>query len=219
MDAVIFDMDGVIIDSQTIANQLLIAQVQKQDVYLTQEELAQLNGASLGEFWHYVKLKYKLPKPLQFYTDDYPENEEINLYQGTKPISGVTQFLDDLIKNKIPTALATSASRRRMNAVLNLYNLQGKFPVKLCAEDVKQSKPNPEIFLLAAQRLSCNPRQCVVIEDSTRGLMAAKRAGMLCVGYKGLPHIQQDMTQADLIVTDFHQCSYMYLKENLRLDI
>jgi beta-phosphoglucomutase-like phosphatase (HAD superfamily) len=57
MDAVIFDMDGVIIDSQTIANQLLIAQVQKQGVYLTQEELAQLNGASLGEFWHYVKLK------------------------------------------------------------------------------------------------------------------------------------------------------------------
>ncbi len=126
-----------------------------------------------------------------------------------------TLYHDDLIENKIPTALATSASRRRMNAVLNLYNLQDKFPVKLCAEDVKESKPNPTIFLLAAQRLNVNPRQCVVIEDSTRGLIAAKRAGMLCVGYKGLPHVQQDMTQADLIVTDFNQCSYVYLKENL----
>jgi haloacid dehalogenase superfamily, subfamily IA, variant 3 with third motif having DD or ED/haloacid dehalogenase superfamily, subfamily IA, variant 1 with third motif having Dx(3-4)D or Dx(3-4)E len=90
-----------------------------------------------------------------------------------------------------------------MNAVIDIFELNDYFDQYICDDEVKVSKPDPEIFLLAAKKLGVHPSLCVVIEDSNNGLRAAKSAGMKCIGYKGLPHIHENMDEADILITEF----------------
>ncbi|MFQ5632494.1 MAG: HAD family hydrolase [bacterium] len=135
-------------------------------------------------------------------------NEEIRRYAELSPIPGVTELLEDLHNHGIKLALATSGSKVRMEAVLEILDLQTAFTATLSAEDVKNAKPGPEIFLKAAQRLDVSPESCVVIEESADGVTAAKQAGMFCIGYQGQAQVDQDLSEADWIVRDFSELTY-----------
>jgi beta-phosphoglucomutase len=181
MKAVIFDMDGVIIDSISISDKLLGHTAKQFGVHLTEKQLHELHGISGQSFWKYLKHTYNLPESVEYYINKYDVEEEIRLYKDLKPISGIPQLIDDLRKHKIPLALATSASKYRMNKFLELFQMQKTFDAIICADDVSQAKPNPEIFLKAAAKLSINPTDCIVIEDAVNGYKAATQAGMKCI--------------------------------------
>jgi beta-phosphoglucomutase-like phosphatase (HAD superfamily) len=83
--------------------------------------------------------------------------------------------------------------------------LENFFYIIISSEDIKKSKPDPEIFFLGAKKMRIDPSKCLVIEDSEKGVEAAKKAGMKCIGYKNKKSGNQDLTKADLITTDFEK--------------
>ena len=213
MKAVIFDMDGVIIDSHSVACQLLCDAANKFGCKLTIEEIKQWGSLSSRQFWKRVKDEWHLPHDISVLMNSYDEDREIELYKGMELISGVRSFLQEVKANQLKTALATSASKMRMNAVVDLFGLHSLFDEFICDEEVSASKPDPQIFLLASQKLSLQPSECVVVEDSENGKIAAKRAGMRCLGFKGLPHVKENMEGADIIFHSFHDLKIEHLKK------
>jgi beta-phosphoglucomutase len=181
--AVIFDMDGVIIDSQAAANRALVEAAAKHGVRLAVSELEDLVGASEQQFWYYVKERYRLPEPISHYAASYDENSEIAGYDETLLAPGLGALLDELRAAGIALALATSGSRRRMNAVIEIYGLAQWLDLALCREDVGREKPAPDLFLAAANALSVAPAACLVVEDSAPGIAAARAAGMTVVAF------------------------------------
>jgi len=181
--AVIFDMDGVIIDSQGAANRALVKAAGRHGVRLNVAELDDLVGASEEQFWNYVKARHGLPAPVSFYAASYDENEEIASYDETLLAPGLYALFDELRGAGVHTALATSGSRKRMNAVIDLFQLAPWLDVALCREDTPREKPAPDLFLAVADALGVAPVECLVIEDSTPGITAARHAGMPVVGF------------------------------------
>ena len=102
--------------------------------------------------------------------------------RGMLPIRGVCAFIDTLVHAGVPRAVATSASRGDLDALLSQVGLRAHFEVIVTAEDVQWGKPNPEVFLRAAAGLDVPPTSCVVFEDSLVGVHAARNAGMRVVG-------------------------------------
>jgi len=98
------------------------------------------------------------------------------------PIRGVAGFVEQLVRANVPRAVATSASRGDLDALLSQVGLRGHFDVIVTSEDVRWGKPNPEVFLLAAAGLEVPPATCLVFEDSLVGVHAARNAGMRVVG-------------------------------------
>ena len=172
--AVIFDMDGVIIDSQAAANRALVEAAAKHGVRLAVSELEDLVGASEEQFWYYVKERYRLPESIPYYAASYDE---------TLLSPGLDTLLAELRDAGIHLALATSGSRRRMNAVIEMYGLARWLVVALCREDAALEKPAPDLFIAAADALSVSPVACLVLEDSSPGMAAARAAGMSVVGF------------------------------------
>ena len=181
--AVIFDMDGVIIDSQAAANRALVEAAAKHGVRLAVSELEDLVGASEQQFWHYVKERYRLPEAIPYYAASYDENSEIAGYDETLLSPGLEALLSELRAAGISLALATSGSRKRMNAVVEMYGLAQWLDVALCREDAAREKPAPDLFLAAANALWVSPAACLVVEDSSPGIAAARAAGMTVVGF------------------------------------
>jgi len=181
--AVIFDMDGVIIDSQAAANRALVEAAAKHGVRLAVSELEDLVGASEQQFWHYVKERYGLPESIPYYAASYDENSEIAGYDETLLSPGLDTLLAELRDAGIQLALATSGSRKRMNAVIEMYGLAQWLDVALCREDAAREKPAPDLFIAAADALSVSPDACLVLEDSSPGMAAARAAGMSVVGF------------------------------------
>ena len=209
--AVIFDMDGVIIDSHSVSQQLLIELGERLDIDFDQEDIKAWQGSSGPDFWRYIKQKYELQQPVEYYLTNYDVSEKISRYAELSPINGVLELIDDLRSHGVKLALATNGWKVRMDAVLEIFNLQSTFEITLCSDDVNNAKPHPEIFLLTAQRLGVPAESCVVIEDSVDGIIAAKQAGMFCVAFKGLAHVDQDVDEADLIIKDFCDLTYRQL--------
>src|SRR5207237_10895333 len=97
-------------------------------------------------------------------------------------VPGVATFIDALARAGVPRAVATSASRHDVDRLLGRLHLRERFSVVVAAEDVRFGKPDPEVYLLAAEGLGVPPRACLVFEDSVVGVQAARRAGMRVIG-------------------------------------
>jgi HAD superfamily hydrolase (TIGR01509 family) len=115
----------------------------------------------------------------------------------TEPMAGVLSWLRALRARGIPSAVATSAPRANMEALLGGSHLQPYFEALVCAEDVTHNKPAPDLFLAAAARLDVSPAQCLVIEDSLVGVQAARAAGMSCLA------ISSHRSASELAIADY----------------
>jgi len=181
--AVIFDMDGVVIDSQASANRALVEAAARHGVRLNVDELEDLVGASQVQFWTYVKRRYGLPQPIAYYLASYDEDSEIAGYDETLFSPGLVPFMTELRDAGMRLALATEGSRRRMNAVIEMYELAQWLDVAVCRDDAERDKPAPDLHLAAAATLGVPASHCFAIEDSSPGIAAARAAGMPVVGF------------------------------------
>lgn len=124
-----------------------------------------------------------------------------------KLIDGVLFLLEGLKEAGFPIALASSASKENIQAVLKLFYIENFFQVIVSGNQVEKPKPSPDIFIYAASLLKVNPSDCIVIEDSNNGVKAAKTAGMRCIAFKNPNTGVQDLSIADTIVDNFDtQC-------------
>jgi len=179
--AVIFDMDGVLTDTEPVINVAAIQGLREYGVEAHPEDFTPFVGAGEDRYIGGVAAKYGLTYRPEMKRRVYEIYLEI-LPRMIAPIPGVSELLATLRRHSVPMAVATSADRIKMRANLDAIEVPREwFRVIIVAEDVEQRKPAPDIYLTAAARLAVPASACCVVEDALNGVQAAKRAGMRCV--------------------------------------
>lgn len=180
--AVIFDCDGVIVDTETISNEIFTSMLHQIGLDIDEQTLLE----KFTGFTNQETLKnaeHLLGKPLpETFDSEYRQRFHAIIHEHLEPINGVRELLD---KITMPIAMATNARRKEMNMKLNKIGLSEKFITRFCVEDVKNGKPAPDIYLKAAEALKVDPKDCLVIEDSVAGIRAGCAAGMRVLAYSG----------------------------------
>jgi len=201
MKAVIFDMDGVIIDSEPMHTKVVLDVLSSYQVHLTPAELDRFAGMTMHSVNSALKAEYDIQAPLEeIIACEIKGMIRHTLEDPQQPIDGIREILNYLEKNRIPAAVASSSPKELVQVVVSRLELDDYFKFLLSGENVTQSKPHPEIYLQAAALLNIDPADCLVIEDSKNGTIAAKEAGMTCIGFQNLNSGLQDLSRADIIV-------------------
>jgi len=210
--AVIFDMDGVLVDSEplhTEAFRELLAEegVDYSEERITQEGLGRAFASQMGEMID----RFSLPSPLEHYAAQFEEKVLQLLRDQARPSPGAAQALDELARRGCKLALASSSARAIVHGTLEFLGFERSFQVVVSGDLVTHSKPHPEIFLLAASRLGVRVRECIVVEDSPRGVEAGKRAGMVVVAVRTPLVAEAELASADHIIPSLWQFPYHLL--------
>ncbi len=201
MKAVIFDMDGVIIDSEPMYNKIHAEMLRDFGITKFLDKPEDYTGMTSAAVFLATKKLYQLKQSVAELAAYQRATilQEINKLHD-EPIDGIRELLIALKAQKIKTAIASSSERTFINAVVDKFGLHAYFDVIVSGDDIKYSKPAPDIFLKAAKHLAVSPVDCLVIEDSKNGTIAAKAANMRCIGFANPNSGNQDLSHADKIV-------------------
>lgn len=199
---VIFDLDGVLLDSESLYKQLNLELFHELGAHISDEEYNSFIGISGDKMWGYIKDKSGLSQS----TSELRMLERERKYNGLLehnlvPNPGLFELLNYISSKNIPCAIASSGLMKNVSLILEKLNVSSYFSHIVSGEMPQKGKPNPEIFLLAAAHYGISPNQCLVIEDSKNGTIAAKAASMTCVGYINEGSGNQDLSKADLIIS------------------
>jgi beta-phosphoglucomutase family hydrolase len=204
IEGAIFDMDGVLVDNLAYHVSAWQQLGREQGVSLESDQIRRHFGQRNREIIAGLM-------PGRFTADDIPKlaARKEALYRAViaselRPVAGLAAFLQALRQEKVRSAVATSACLENTNMVLDGLRIRPYFDAVVTGPDVTCSKPDPEIFLLAALRLGASPANCVVFEDSFSGIEAAKRAGCACVALATTHSTDELLTlHPDRVIPDF----------------
>jgi len=199
IEAVIFDMDGVIVDSEGYHFRAFLDVLKNYNIVITKREYLDWVGITTEDIFRILKQKYSLPEDVGVLIDR-KEKRVVELMRNIKLISGVKEFIGFLRDNGYRIALASGSDASVIEYIINKNNLRDRFEVITTLGDVKQPKPNPEMYLLTAHRLNVSPKNCLAIEDSEAGVNSAKNAGMYCIAVRNRWTVNHDVSRADCIV-------------------
>jgi HAD superfamily hydrolase (TIGR01509 family) len=206
--AVIFDMDGVIIDSEPFHWEVNNRLFKSLEIHVSDEEYRRYIGVSNIAMWTAIKRNHGLPQSVkELAALQVKGNIDFMQTEHVDPVDGVIDLLAGLKNAGALIALASSSPYQIIGMVLDMFNIEKLFDVVVSGEDFEKGKPSPDIFLKTAAMLGVLPGQCIVIEDATHGVHAAKAAGMKCIGFANANSPGQDLSKADLIVGDFRALS------------
>jgi HAD superfamily hydrolase (TIGR01509 family) len=207
IQTVIFDLDGVIIDSEPIHFRLEEELFKELGISVSFEEHNSYVGTSSINMWQAIVKKHALKyKPGEL--EELGRDRYLNYLAGQSkliPIDGVCELITELHQQQFKLVLASSSSTVIIDPVLNAFDLASYFMAKISGADLPFSKPHPEIFLRSALLARTDCSQCLVIEDSENGVKAAKAAGMKCIGYLNPNSGRQNLDKADLVISSFHE--------------
>ncbi len=210
-DLVIFDCDGVLVDSEPIAARLTAQAVSKLGWQMSAEEA---KAEFLGDTFSNViqRIEQKLGKAVPA---SWPEQSQRRLLEAfardLREVPGARAVVEQLVAAGVAVAVASQGSHEKMRVTLGVTGLLPLFEGRIfSAAQVARPKPAPDLFLLAAHHAGCSPGRAVVVEDSTRGVKAALAAGMRVLGYTGSVGVEamiaagaepvDDLTQVPLLL-------------------
>jgi len=204
--AVIFDMDGVLIDSEPLHQKVGLKMLRDLNIPINREMFLRFTGTTVLSMWEILVKENNLKQNPVELTVDYNRQiiENLKVSSDVKLMDGVRDVLKNLKSKKIPIALASSSNKELIDEMLQKFSIEEYFDIIVSGSDVKHSKPHPEIFLMAAKKLGISPSKCIVVEDSTNGTIAAKHAGMFCVGYKPSTN-SHELKDASVIIKSFKE--------------
>ncbi len=200
MFGVIFDVDGVLIDSYRPHRESWRRMLAKDGLTLTDEAFHESFGRVNQEI---VEMLWdrKLPQERIDEIDVTKEALYRELVEHDFPaMPGAAELIRSLHAAGIPLAIGSSAPRENVDVVVNGFDIGSILSGVVCKNDVRRGKPDPEIFLRCAEKLNLPPNRCVVIEDSVFGIEAAKAAGMRCVGFMSSGHRIDEYTNVDKLI-------------------
>ena len=201
MKAFIFDMDGVIIDSEPIHNQVIKEFLANHGYKITDEELDRYVGMTSTSVFTILKQTYHLPTSAEELTVEHMNEFKAYIAKHhIQPIEGIKTLLTKLQQQNIPMAIASSSPLDVIEFVAKNFAITDYFDFLISGENMPQGKPAPDIYLHTAAKLNVPPADCVVLEDSKNGSIAAKTAGMYCIGFANPNSGNQDLSRADIIV-------------------
>jgi HAD superfamily hydrolase (TIGR01509 family) len=207
---VIFDMDGVIVDTEPVHHYAYNQHFKQLNIDVSPEMYATFTGNSTKNIFERLKVQYNL-------SDDVPTlvetkrnlfNEAFDSKEDLYLLDGVEDLIKDLHQNGMQLVLASSSATVTINRIFNRFGLHQYFTHIVSGEDFPKSKPHPAIFQQAAFLAKTPVENCIVIEDSTNGILAAKSAGIYCIGYDSFHSKMQDYSMADRVIRNFDELSF-----------
>jgi HAD superfamily hydrolase (TIGR01509 family) len=214
IQTVIFDMDGVIVDTEPVHRYAYYKQFEELNIEVTEAMYTSFTGFSTRNTFQTLKEQFQLEHEVEdliqrkrsIFNDAFDTKEDLELLEGVRAL------IEDLYQNGIQLIVASSASKVTIDRVFTRFGLHNFFTHIVSGEDFPKSKPHPAIFEHAAS-LSVAPKEnCIVIEDSTNGVKAAKAAGIFCVGYNSEHSKDQNLAEADLVINHFKELNATSVK-------
>ena len=215
LEAVLFDMDGVIVDSEPLwseAEKRLLAR--RNLTYSPSLKAAMMGRDAKGAVGFLIEHYGLIESPGELIGERNQLIAEL-FKEHLKAIPGALEFVSSVITAGIVTGLVSSSPRLLMELALEKLGAAGLFALALSGDQVTRGKPEPDIYITAAERLGVEPEHCLVIEDAPHGVTAAKRAGMFCLAITtsvGVP----ELAMADKVVSGFEEVDIQLLQSLLR---
>jgi len=210
--AVIFDMDGVIVDSEPLHIKAERKTLAPFDLNISDEEFHSYMGQTPRILLEGMIKKYSLDTAIDELYAVHIQNL-LSLYKmEVEPILGALELISQLKEFGVSLALASSSDMNLIKVVMEKFELTGTFKAVTSGQELDRVKPFPDIFLKTSERLNTPPQECVVIEDSTSGIRAAKAAGMTCIGFRSPNSKNQNYSDADVIVDDLRSVDIKFLE-------
>jgi HAD superfamily hydrolase (TIGR01509 family) len=211
---VIFDMDGVIVDTEPVHHYAYDQHFKQLNINISPEMYASFTGNSTKNIFERLKVQFNLEHDVEqlvetkrnLFNDAFDSKEDLYLLEG------VEDLIKDLHSKGMQLVLASSSATVTINRIFIRFGLHKYFTHIVSGEDFPKSKPHPAIFLKAAELAQTPVENCIVIEDSTNGIMAAKAAGIYCIGYDSFHSKMQDYSLANKVISDFRELDYDKIK-------
>jgi pseudouridine-5'-monophosphatase len=199
-NAVIFDMDGVLADSEPVyvaaIDAVLASQGKKMDRALHEK----ITGHGVHATWETLIEAMSLPGNVADYLDAYDRELQTRLAKLRDALPGVQDLIAALKRRRIPIAVASSSWLAWVDALLTGIGLRDAFDAVASATEVENPKPAPDLYLLAASRIGMAPERCVAVEDTPTGLTAARAAGMLAIQVRSASTAFPPLPEADIVL-------------------
>ena len=206
-DAVIFDLDGTLVDSMWIWREIDIEYLGRFGIALPEGLQSEIEGMSFSETAEYFKKRFEIPDSIEQMKSDWNQMAW-DKYMNEVPLKpGIKEFLDGCRVNGIKLGIATSNSRELVENVARVHNLHNYFSCIMTGCDVNRGKPAPDIYLAVAGELGVAPERSLVFEDIVPGIQAGKSAGMeVCaVEDEYSVHVREEKIKlADYYIEDYY---------------
>jgi HAD superfamily hydrolase (TIGR01509 family) len=203
--AVIFDLDGVIADSEPLSAQADDIILSRYGIRKTEREKRDAYGRRFEEIYRDLLGARKMHMDIEKLGREKLEAFGSLVKNNLKPVKNSIELVEFLGEAGFRLALATSSQFEKMDLEVRELGIESLFGTVVTGEMIKKGKPDPEIFLKAAELIGTRPAECAVIEDSAFGVQAAKRAGMFAIGFRSPNSPGQDMSSADIVVDDLDE--------------
>lgn len=205
IQAVLFDMDGTMIDNMYLHKHAWQEFTKRRGIEITDEEFkVKFPGTKSRHLMQMIFGQQTSEKDIEKLTNEIEELYRTMAAKEIEPIPGLLELINRLKQKRIKLAVATSAPKGNRDLVLKTLGLQHTFDVIVGEEDIQHGKPDPEIFLKAAQALHVSPTHCLVFEDAPFGVEAAKKAGMKVLALL-TSHTQDELNDADMLIRNFEE--------------
>ena len=199
MEAVIFDCDGVLVDSESLCWDAWRAVLGRYDMRVEPADTALLIGLPDAEIAAFFAARGGLPAVSRVLAE-LDEHERILYATSVRPFADAQVLARALAAEGVPIAVATNGTRAHLAAMLGFAELDDVLEVRVAVDDVARGKPAPDVYLEAARRLEIDPGRCIAIEDSPTGLSAALAAGMTTIGIARDPGHAASLGHAHAVV-------------------
>lgn len=210
LKAVIFDMDGVIINSEPLHHKAYHAMFDEVGIAVSAELYDSLTGKSTINVCKQLIDRFGLPQTSDELATIKRRHFDI-IFETDKTfdlIDGARTLIQNYFDNGLTLVLASSATRRTIDRIFERFDLNRYFKAKLSGAELEASKPHPEIFIKAAEATGFSQEECLIIEDATNGIEAAKAAGIYCVAFDSEHSNNQDYSKADFVINDFEDIHF-----------
>ncbi len=206
-DAVIFDLDGSLVDSMWMWKAIDIEYLGKFGIPLPEDLQSKIEGMSFSETAVYFKEHFHIPDSLEKIKNDW-NRMAWDKYEKEVPLKpGIPEFLEGCSKHGIKLGIATSNSRQLVENIVSVHKLRDYFSCIMTGCDVAHGKPSPDIYLAVADALKVDPKRCLVFEDIIPGIQAGKNAGMKVCAVEDAYSLQEKESKqalADYYINDFY---------------
>jgi HAD superfamily hydrolase (TIGR01509 family) len=201
IEAVIFDFDGVIADTEVIGVRVCSDLMKRMfQIELTEEDQNSFYGLQDKKFYQHLFEKYELSANVNDIIREHNQAYDFLISLINKPLPGLRETLQKINEESLPIAICSGSYKYQVRKVLTNLRINEYFHSITSCEETQQHKPLPDPYLLAAKKFDVDPAKCLVLEDSENGIVSAKRAGMYVIGVTIGNHGTQDLRGADKVI-------------------
>lgn len=212
--AVIFDMDGVLVDGEPLHYQVVRRLLADEGVDFGEADYRRYLGTTLESTWADLRERYALARSYEWYAAAYHREVVRSYREDAELLPGAEALLARLSEAGVPLALASSSNREWVDAALDSLGLRRFFQQTVAGDEVARGKPDPEIYRRAAERLGVAPDACLAVEDAPAGIASAQAAGMTVVAVRTPMTADLPLSGAAWIIDSLHEFDPAWLDAN-----